>query len=155
MRIAGIDPDTKQVSIYIMDSDASHNPRDRIRLEARGKRAEDRVEALANVIEDIRLTHIDWAYIEWPVMGVNVKALRDQSIIIGVLRSRLWRVGVQHSMVDNGTWKKAVLGNGHASKEEIAAYAHHILGLGTGLTQDMYDAACIAQFGFKASISGV
>jgi Holliday junction resolvasome RuvABC endonuclease subunit len=50
-------------------------------------------------------------------------------------------------MVDNGTWKKGVLGNGHASKEEIAAYATKVLGIPLNEPQDVYDAACIAEFG--------
>ena len=155
MRIIGIDPDTKSVTFVQLDTKNQEEWRNcLVRVEVKGRRAEDRVEKLwegLDVFSTVwRLKHPDWVYIETPVMGVNAKALRDQAVVVGLIRSFLWRKKLPHSMVDNGTWKKAVLGNGHASKEEIAAYAQSVLGLEAGLAQDYYDAACIAQFGLHA-----
>ncbi len=148
MRIAGIDPDTKAIQIVVMGED--DEPRI-CRIEAKGRRAEDRIQALAAGLEESSSIWQDvrWVYIETPVMGVNAKALRDQAIVVGVIRSFLWRNGLVNSMVDNGTWKKGVLGNGHASKEEIAAYAQTMLKVPIGQPQDAYDAACIAAWGYS------
>lgn len=142
MRVAGIDPDTKAITIVIFSERAP----DLWRAEVKGRRAEDRIQQLYALLSDL-LLGVDWAYIETPVMGVNAKALRDQAQVVGMLRYHLWMSGISHSLVDNGTWKKAVLGNGHASKEEIAAYAQRVLGIDKGHPQDVYDAACIAHYG--------
>ncbi len=145
MRLAGIDPDTKAITGVTLEE--GQEPRI-YRVEAKGRRAEDRVEKLFTALRLARFGEpADWVYIESPVMGVNVKALRDQAIVIGMIRYWLWFHDQPHSMVDNGTWKKGVLGNGHASKEEIAAYAQRVLHISADQPQDVYDAACIAAWG--------
>ncbi len=145
MKISGIDPDTKAITGVTLEPDKE--PRI-YRVEAKGRRAEDRIEKLYT---SLALTFFgepsEWVYIETPVMGVNVKALRDQAMVIGMIRYWLWSNDQPHSMVDNGTWKKGVLGNGHASKEEIAAYAQRVLHIPADHPQDVYDAACIAAWG--------
>ena len=145
MTIAGIDPDTK--SIVGVTLEDGKEPQI-YRVTAKGRRAEDRIEQLYT---SLRLTFFakpaDWVYIELPVMGVNVKALRDQAVVIGMIRYWLWSNDQPHSMVDNTVWKKGVLGNGHASKEEIAAYAQRVLHIPSDHPQDVYDAACIAAWG--------
>lgn len=148
MKIAGIDPDTKSITIVV--TEGQYEP-SIFRVEAKGRRAEDRIQALAAALETAPVLWDDvrWVYIELPVMGVNAKALRDQSQVVGIIRSFLWRNGLNNSLVDNGTWKKGVLGNGHASKEEIAAYAQAVLKMPIGQTQDAYDAACIAAWGYN------
>lgn len=151
MRIAGIDPDTKAITGVTLFDDGT--PPRVWRIQAKGRRAEDRVEGLYRSL-DLTLFHapIDWVYIETPVMGVNAKALRDQAVVVGMIRYWLWSNGQAHSMVDNGTWKKRVLGNGHASKEEIAAYAKKMLNIPADQPQDAYDAACIAAFGRQQTV---
>lgn len=144
--IVGIDPDTKAITGVGLETGKMPHI---WRFEAKGRRAEDRIEKL---FTSLRLMFFsdkpaDWVYIELPVMGVNVKALRDQSVVIGMIRYWLWSYHQPHSMVDNGTWKKGVLGNGHASKEEIAAYAQRVLHIPSDHPQDVYDAACIAAWG--------
>ncbi len=146
MIVLGVDPDTKAITAVAVDTERPtwfHVTR----LEAKGRRAEDRIQALASQIETWPHHTYDWVYIETPVMGVNVKALRDQAFVVGMLRYELWRRGQAHSLVDNGTWKKAVLGNGKASKEEIAQYAAKRFPQLKGESQDIFDAACIALFG--------
>ncbi len=145
MRIVGIDPDTRAITGVVLE--AGKEPHI-WRVEAKGRRAEDRIEGLYT---SLRITFfdqpVDWVYIETPVMGVNAKALRDQAVVVGMIRFWLWSNNQSHSMVDNGTWKKGVLGNGHASKEEIAAYAQKVLHIPADQPQDVYDAACIAAWG--------
>ncbi len=145
MRIVGVDPDTKAITAVSFGGPKEPHI---FRVEAKGRRAEDRIEKLYT---SLRLTFFsepaDWVYIELPVMGVNVKALRDQAMVIGMIRYWLWSNDQPHSMVDNTVWKKGVLGNGHASKEEIAAYAQRVLHIPADHPQDVYDAACIAAWG--------
>jgi Holliday junction resolvasome RuvABC endonuclease subunit len=153
MRIAGIDPDTKAITIVVLTDEVGGAPKI-FRIEAKGRRAEDRIEKLYEGLYVLppEALNFDWAYIESPVLAqfkgkTNAKALRDQSMVIGLIRGYLWGQGEEHSLVDNTIWKKGLLGNGHASKEEIAAYAQKMLQVPTDQPQDAYDAACIAAWG--------
>lgn len=153
MTVAGIDADTKSIQVVV------YGPRGATvikRWQAKGRRAEDRIQQLAALFEDKDWAavwkDVAWVYVESPVLAqfrgkTNAKALRDQSQVLGVVRSFLWRHGLDHTLVDNTVWKKGLLGNGHASKEEIAAYALKMLGMPADLPQDAYDAACIAAWG--------
>ena len=144
MSVIGVDLDTKSI---IMVEIGLLGPKWIGGILAKGRRAEDRIEKLAFTLITFKIPKVDWVYIETPIMGVNARALRDQAQVVGMLRYRLWELGLPHSLIDNGTWKKAVIGNGHASKEEIAHFAVGVLGMQNGLSQDTYDAACIAQYG--------
>lgn len=150
MRIAGIDPDTKAITGVTLVRDKEPSI---FRVEAKGRRAEDRIEKLYT---SLRLTFmgepVDWVYVETPVLAqfrgkTNAKALRDQAMVIGMIRYWLWSNHQPHSMVDNTVWKKGLLGSGHASKEEIAAYAQRVLHISADQPQDVFDAACIAAWG--------
>ena len=152
--IAGIDPDTKAITgVKLVTGKKPYI----WRIEAKGRRAEDRIEKLFTSLYSTHPTDepADWVYIELPVMGVNVKALRDQATVIGMIRYWLWSNDFSHSMVDNTVWKKGVIGNGHASKEEIAAYAQRVLHIPANYPQDVYDAACIAAWGSGQQLGGV
>lgn len=154
MRIAGIDPDTKSITIVIFD-DAEAGEPEICRIEAKGRRAEDRIEGLwlsansTTAFDPSWRPTPDWTYLERPMVVHNAKAAIDQSVIVGMIRAMLWSRNASHSLVDPGTWKKGLLGNGHASKEEIAAYAQNVLGIAPGHTQDTFDAACIAAWGMN------
>ncbi len=150
MKIVGVDPDTKAITAVTLGGAKEPHI---FRVEAKGRRAEDRIEKLYT---SLRITFFaepaDWVYIELPVLAqfrgkTNAKALRDQAMVIGMIRYWLWSNDQPHSMVDNTVWKKGVLGNGHASKEEIAAYAQRVLHIPADHPQDVYDAACIAAWG--------
>lgn len=144
----GIDPDTKNITLAEVTSKG--------RLEyvilsgGKGQRAEDRVEKLYVAFHGLvqaALVLPTWAYIEKPMFTVNPSATIAQSQIVGVMRAALWRYDVPHSLVDPGVWKKALLGNGRASKEEIKAWSIARFGLEDTLAQDVYDAAAIAEWG--------
>ena len=151
MNVAGIDPDTKAITgVKLVTGKEPYI----WRIEAKGRRAEDRIEKLFTSLYSTYPTNepADWVYIELPVLGqfrgkTNPKALRDQAMVIGMIRYWLWSNNQPHSMVDNTVWKKGLLGNGHASKEEIAAYAQRVLFIPADQPQDVYDAACIAAWG--------
>lgn len=158
MRIAGIDADTKSIQVVIRD-DGGQNI---YRIAVKGQRAEDRIQKLAAALEEdtsIIWQGVQWVYVECPVLSqfkgkTNAKALRDQSQVLGIIRSFLWRNGLVHTLVDNTIWKKALLGNGHASKEEIADFAMRMLGVPADLPQDASDAACIAAWGCLNNLKG-
>ena len=157
MWISGIDPDTKAITGVTLEE--GKEPRI-YRVEAKGRLAEDRIEKLYT---SLQITFFgepsDWVYIELPILShfkgkVNAKALRDQAMVIGMIRYWLWSNDQPHSMVDNTVWKKGLLGNGHASKEEIADYAKRVLHIPDEHPQDVYDAACIAAWGSRQQSGG-
>lgn len=73
---------------------------------------------------------------------------------VGMVRYKLDREHIQTLMVNVSTWKKEVLGNGHAAKEDVrnyllqrdSAYAELCDG-----DQDRFDAACIGYYGVQLS----
>jgi len=152
LRVAGIDPDTRAITT------AWFGPAGQVivfRDEQKGRIAEDRfyglVKQFVATAWGLVQNGIEWVYIERPPYGVNPRATIDQACVLGAIRLILGDAGLHYSLVDPGTWKKAVLGNGHASKDDIKAWAVRALGLIDGQEQDAYDAACIAQFGRLAS----
>lgn len=155
--IAGIDPDTKAITIVVLSRKPTTFGVEEFvvsrRVEAAGRRADDRFLDLARQIRDV--LHIipnagaSWCYLERPMVGPNRKGAIDMGQVVGMIRAELDRLDMPHSMVDPGVWKKALLGNGHATKEEIKEWSVRHLGMANDLKQDYYDAACIAAFGMK------
>ena len=86
------------------------------------------------------------ATIENPVMIQNVKATISITNVIAGVKRELFRNNISYWAVDNKSWKKDVLANGSASKEEILKFAE--IKWGKVFTeQDYADAACIALWG--------
>lgn len=62
------------------------------------------------------------AYIEAPVIGRGgTRTTLVQAYVSGVVQACFVRAGFSVYLVNTQTWKKVVCGNGHASKEAIAA----------------------------------
>ncbi len=147
MKVAGIDPDTKSIAVVIIEDGKTHI----VHLKTKGKKAEDRfrflVSAFADLIYGGALDGVDFTFVEQPVMVRNAKAIRDQAFVVGAIRAILVD---KHSLVDNTVWKKGVIGNGSATKEEIKEF---IMGAFPDLAddhdQDVYDATGIALFGLR------
>ena len=156
LRVAGVDPDTRAITTaWFSDAGQVLVRRD----EQKGRIAEDRFFALVNKFSVTALylsdQGVEWFYVERPPYGVNPRATIDQACVLGAIRFILGELHMPYSLVDPGTWKKAVLGNGHASKDDIKAWAIRALGVPDGQEQDIYDAALIAQFGrLSSSVPG-
>ena len=159
MRVVGIDPDTKSLTIFIIERNRpAREGTAHLRLEAKGRRAEDRFSALVREIH-IRLpvalrAKSDYVYVERPFVGPNRKGAMDMGMVVGALRAELERLGVPHSLVDPAVWKTRTLGTSRVSKEEIKAWAVVRFDLEDGLVQDYYDAACIAAYGMQVMGKG-
>jgi len=160
MNIAGIDPDTKAITIAVLTD--GRRLCYTLRVDSKGRTAEDRFPGLVQQFRDLVVRklrfdlRLQWVYIETAMLGPNPKALRDQAQVIGAIRAILLDYSITHSLVDPGTWKKATVGNGHATKEEIKLWAQQMI-LGAAddqkAPQDFYDACCIAAFGAPKSTS--
>lgn len=157
MRIAGVDLDTKTVTIFVVEKNDLYRggPESTasLRLECKGRRAEDRFLSLAREMHNKGpegfLAKSDYVYIERPFVGPNRKAAIDMGMVVGAFRAALERLIIPHSLVDPAVWKTKTLGTSRVSKEEIKQWAMVRFGLEDGLAQDFYDAACIAAYGMQ------
>ena len=153
MRIAGIDADSKLFAIVTIDDDAHAVS---IYHKEKGRTASDRrsdlLDEFAGVIQSGELDDCDAFYIEAPIAGVNIGALRAQAYVIGAMLYILDERYGGVFLVDNGTWKKQVIGHGKASKDDIRAFVESAYDLPLNCEQDICDAAAIAQFGRIARI---
>ena len=158
MKIAGIDADTKTITVFIVERNRpSYEGTSSMRLEAKGRKSEDRFltlvqqmrESLPPLFGPKLGTESNYVYVERPFVGPNRKAAIDMGMVIGALRGELARLAIPHSLVDPARWKTHMLGTSRVSKEEIKAWAIVRFGLGDKLAQDYYDAACIAAYGMQ------
>ena len=149
MRITGIDADTKSIAMVTFLG----KPLSAEYIKVPGQRANDRFNNLIRAFIELQSEWLlsDWVWIEEPVMGANAKASINQAYVVGAIRAVLIQHGIPNTVINNATWKKQVIGNGHASKEEIADFATGALDMKSGQQQDIYDAACMAQFGLRAT----
>lgn len=115
---------------------------------------EDELHRLSRYVESVALTYQpDHVFIEQPIVGNNRKYSMKISESCGAVRSVLGQEvhrGLKTVMVDNGTWKKELLHDGHASKAEVRNYinvTHPAYAAFCGDDQDAYDSCCIALYG--------
>ena len=69
----------------------------------------------------------------------------------GAAQATLKSAGSDVRLVEVAKWKKSIVGNGNASKAQIAAHLINEIGVTDGLTddQDLTDAACVFLWGIK------
>lgn len=150
MRVAGIDSDTKSITWSIIET-ALPNAACIGRVEAKGRRAEDRFVELVKAFEE-RVPDFKsccWVYLELPMAGPNMGATINQAAIVGAIRTLFIQHNIPHSLVSVGTWKKNVLGSGAATKEEIKNWAIQHYHIDQNREQDAFDATAIAAFGVR------
>lgn len=91
------------------------------------------------------------ATIESPIVGRGgPRATIVQAFTSGAIQGALFDVGVEVSLANVSSWKKQVVGNGRASKEDIANFVGlrwpAFFSQAEG-SQDLADAICIARYG--------
>ncbi len=161
MNYIGIDCDTKQISMVLLNENGAFSQYYSLNYE-HIKDAEERFKYLVEGFEQFK--HIysspDGSYftscrpkpvvlisIEDSIYIQNPKTSMNIAKVTGYLMSVAIREGIPFKLVDNRVWKKAVLGNGNATKEESIEYAH--LTFKQKWNEHVADAACIALWGIK------
>jgi len=170
MRIVGIDPNSFVIAMG-MRSDkkkrgtgahlvrigdgleiAVAEPRDPKLAKKKTTRARERFTPLVNdfaiVIRGLKPTY---CYVEEPIYAGSFPATLALGMICGAMSVVLDGLEIPWSFVGNNTWKKALLGGGKATKDEIRAWVlHRFPALSDDLIQDVYDAVAIAEWGYQA-----
>lgn len=105
---------------------------------------------LSSYVHDVAVFHqVDQVWIEDTLVGNNKKYSISLTEVRGAVMASLASV-CDVRLVNVSTWKAQVVGNGHASKDEVRDYigvTHSDYAALCGSNQDLYDAACISLYG--------
>jgi Holliday junction resolvasome RuvABC endonuclease subunit len=106
---------------------------------------------VASYTHDIAVGYeIDHVWIEDVIIGNNRKYSLQLAQVLGAVLSKLNSLAVDVRLVDNKAWKKAIVGNGNATKDDVKGYidTHHpAYALLCSADQDLYDATCVGLYG--------
>lgn len=154
-RTMGIDLGTHKASYVVLDHDQSI--------------VSAHTEDCGNVIRHISLRavaqfitgtakfyQVDHIWVEEAIIGNNrkysIQLAQMQGAVLYALTDCYHLYGARIESIDNKVWKKLIVGNGNATKNQIRDYihvTHPSYALLCGDQQDCYDAACIALAGIK------
>lgn len=151
MRVAAIDTDTKQIAWAVVELGGPESSTFMSgSIKAKGRRAEDRFPGLMKSFREFvpLWWRNDWVYLELPAYTRNAGATISQSVMLGGLSAVLLEAGLNFSYVNNTVWKKALLGAGNATKDQIRAWVKACYGDAPN-SQDECDALAIAQWGLN------
>jgi Holliday junction resolvasome RuvABC endonuclease subunit len=89
------------------------------------------------------------AYIEDVPFARNIKTHADLHQLIGAIKIGLFQKGWAVNTVNNSTWKKVVVGNGHAKKADVRLWATggNIPADPSEMNEDNLDALAVGYYG--------
>ena len=157
MKYLGLDTSSKAIHIVILDE--SENLIEIYKADCNTKKSfKDRFPELMDnfariLVEDINIDTVDYAVIEEPIFAQNRNVVRTLSEVVGAVWGTLCLSDIPTTLVDNGTWKKQILGSGKATKDDILEYAIETWG-DKFPEQDYADAACVALYSVKENRNG-
>ena len=157
MKYLGLDTSSKAIHIVVLDE--SENLIKIYKADCNTKKSfKDRFPELMDnfariLVEDINIDTVDYAVIEEPIFAQNRNVVRTLSEVVGAVWGTLCLSDIPTTLVDNGTWKKQILGSGKATKDDILEYAIEKWG-DKFPEQDYADAACVALYSVKENRNG-
>ena len=157
MKYLGLDTSSKAIHIVILDE--SENLIEIYKADCNTKKSfKDRFPELMDnfariLVEDINIDTVDYAVIEEPIFAQNRNVVCTLSEVVGAVWGTLCLSDIPTTLVDNGTWKKQILGSGKATKDDILEYAIEKWG-DKFPEQDYADAACVALYSVKENRNG-
>lgn len=99
----------------------------------------------------------DVVAIEAPIVGMsrNVRTGLQLSMVAGALAAVALQSGTAVLVVEPSTWKKAIVGNGGASKDDVSEYLarQHPRLRAHAKSQDAIDATCLALYAVRAVVA--
>jgi Holliday junction resolvasome RuvABC endonuclease subunit len=154
--IIGVDPSSLTIAVAVSTANGRVRYTAKSDLRKKGsawepQKAIEVFRVVDNMLCDtIGLGDEDTVYCEAPVMGRSVLPTIVQSYVSGIIQTVVSAAGSRIILVNNKQWKKTVVGNGNAKKEQtIAALREQQPGIERlcGDDDDLYDAAGLALFG--------
>jgi crossover junction endodeoxyribonuclease RuvC len=132
MRILGIDPGSLATGWGLLGGTATRPGLiecDVIRAGASTEGLSRRLARLQPAVEEmLRRLQPDCAAVEAPYHGVNARAALQLAHARGVILACLGALGIPTTEYAPATIKKAVTGNGRASKQQVRLMVQHLLG---------------------------
>ena len=157
MKYLGLDTSSKAIHIVILDESEKLieiYKADCTKSKSFRERFPELMDNFARIlVEDIDIDTVDYAVIEEPIFAQNRNVVRTLSEVVGAVWGTLCLSDIPTTLVDNGTWKKQILGSGKATKDDILEYAIEKWG-DKFPEQDYADAACVALCSVKENRNG-
>ena len=149
----GLDCSSKAVHGIVIDD--SENIVSYLKSEGKGLDFDSRFsEIFANFSEDLsKIDIISGAAVEAAIYIQNPRTTLAIAYVVGGVRVVLQEHSIPHSLVDNRSWKKDVVGKGNVKKIDIKNFAVNKWG-DVFKEQDFADAACIAVWYKRRSQDG-
>jgi Holliday junction resolvasome RuvABC endonuclease subunit len=147
MTLMGVDLGIHKVACFV----PGERPDAQILESSVGSRALQLCELSSFVHDMAGLHQVDQVWIEDTLIGNN----RKYSIQLTEVRGAVMAALALHAdvrLVNVATWKLQVIGDGHASKDQVRDYihvSHSDYAALCGSNQDLYDAACISLHGLQ------
>ena len=153
MMYLGLDCSSKAVHGIVIDD--SENIVSYLKSEGKGLDFDSRFsEIFANFSEDLsKIDIISGAAVEAAIYIQNPRTTLAIAYVVGGVRVVLQEHSIPHSLVDNRSWKKDVVGKGNVKKIDIKNFAVNKWG-DVFKEQDFADAACIAVWYKRRSQDG-
>ena len=121
MKILGIDIDTKNLTCSLFDGDELKGYFIFSSKEKTwGKRFDEIIPAFEQFLKQLKEDNqIDYIIAEEPLFIQNALSSISLSVFLGACRTVARQLNIPFRSVHNMTWKKEIIGNGRASKDEI------------------------------------
>ena len=152
MKYLGLDSSSKAIHGVILDEKENLISIHKFTCNVKNPFKERFSELIDNFVGDLGkinvVKNIDHVFIEEPIFAQNRSVVRTLSEVVGAVWAIMVICDLPTQLVDNGTWKKNVIGNGKAKKDDIMNYAIEKWG-DKFPEQDYADAACIALYAVK------
>ena len=145
MRICGIDADSKKLAIVVFENDQLESWHF---LESKSKETQDRIFDLYFHFEAfVKSKKPDIVFIEESFYTNNFKTSKAITEVIGNCKLICKLNKIPFELVQNKTWKKYVIGNGNATKEDIKNFVDKKYPKLKDEPQDIADACAICLYG--------
>ena len=147
MKIVGLDADSKKIAIVCFNNNQLlyHEL-----LISHSKDAKQRLYDLIMLFErQIKAIKPQIVYIEEAIFIQNFKTSRAIAEVIGNIKVVLSKYKIDYETVPVNSWKKAIIGKGNASKDEVREFILNKYPDLEGCEQDIFDATAICLFGVE------
>lgn len=161
MIIVGVDPAVRRIAVFWLNTETEEDF-GHVCLEAPKSTRGNELEYLNNSLSEyLDLLDLSWerqpiVFCEEPILGMS----KNVQTAIGIAQTTGVVLGVRYRTyhVSSGSWKKTVIGNGRATKAQVADWLQevkpHYFKNCAG-DQDAIDAACIALYGAAVAATAV
>ena len=153
MHICGIDSSSKNLAIVSFEDGKLGNF---LLLKSNEKNTTKRIFKLCSIFEkEILNFSPNLVVIESSIYVSNYKSSQVLAEMIGNIKYICQKNNILIESVSNKTWKKQIIGNGNASKDEIKKWVVSHYPELEGSDQDLLDACCICLFGVKNNVGEI